>query len=224
MRFGFLSLRYSLGQMLQFTAIQNCGIDHAHEQSFHRSTAKPVGNSLRGTSGHSLLRLRRAVDEGAVFDRMRQVAFLFKPPQHGAHCRFLQRPIELFPHLLCGNGATAPDDEEYVSLQLSQFHWIVPGVSVTRHNVTYSNIPLKGSQGQFCYGPPGRISGASSRPQFRKGLPVFRVKAMRSCVLRSPQSERNASRSRSSRYCSLTSVPAVMRPPDKMYATQRATF
>ena len=36
---------------------------------------------------------------------------------------------------------------------------------------------------------------------------------MRSWVLRSPQSERNASRSRSSRYCSLTRVPGVTRPP-----------
>ena len=36
---------------------------------------------------------------------------------------------------------------------------------------------------------------------------------MRSWVLRSPQRERNASRSRSSRYCSLTSDPAVTLPP-----------
>ena len=62
------------------------------------------------------------------------------------------------------------------------------------------------------------------RTQLRSGLPVLRVKAMRSCVLRSPQRERKASRSRSRRYCSVTSVPGVMRPPARMYAAQRATF
>ena len=60
-----------------------------------------------------------------------------------------------------------------------------------------------------------RSPASASTVQFRSGLPVFSVNAMRSCVLRSPQSERKASRSRSSRYCSLTSVPAVTRPPAK---------
>jgi len=38
-------------------------------------------------------------------------------------------------------------------------------------------------------------------------LPVFKVNAMRSCVFFSPHSDLKPSRSRSSKYCSLTGVP-----------------
>ncbi len=58
---------------------------------------------------------------------------------------------------------------------------------------------------------PQRLAGFQ-----RKGDPLLRLALA--------ARERNASRSRSSRYCSLTSVPAVTRPPARMYAAQRATF
>src|ERR1039457_2134513 len=67
-------------------------------------------------------------------------------------------------------------------------------------------------------------SSAAECLQFRSGLPLFNVKAIRSWVFFSPQSDRNASRSRSNRYCSLTSAPGVTGPPHRTYATQLATF
>lgn len=55
--------------------------------------------------------------------------------------------------------------------------------------------------------------------QFLNGFPVFNMCAIRSCVLRVPMSDRNASRSRSSRYCSLTRVEWFKSPPVKIRAS-----
>ena len=57
--------------------------------------------------------------------------------------------------------------------------------------------------------------------QFLSGFPVFNVCWMRSSVLRSPSRLMNASRSRSSRYCSVTSVAWGRAPPPKMCASFR---
>ena len=61
--------------------------------------------------------------------------------------------------------------------------------------------------------------------QFRSGFPVFSVWAIRSCVFRSPHRLRKASRSRSSRCCSLTvagagDIPACQ-DPGELAADQR---
>src|SRR5437899_1681225 len=60
--------------------------------------------------------------------------------------------------------------------------------------------------------------------QFLRGLPVFRVWAMRSWVFFSPQRETKASRSRSRTYCSLTNCGEVSGPPARMFARLRPTF
>src|SRR5487761_146385 len=59
--------------------------------------------------------------------------------------------------------------------------------------------------------------------QFRRDLPVFNVGAMRACVLRWPQSDTKASRSRSRTYCSETICGAESGPPARMLASLRAT-
>jgi hypothetical protein len=62
-----------------------------------------------------------------------------------------------------------------------------------------------------------------AKNQLRRGFPVFKVCAMRSCVLRSPHRLTKASRSRSRTYCSGTSCGAVTAPPARMFASFRPT-
>ncbi len=64
------------------------------------------------------------------------------------------------------------------------------------------------SKAQRVRHPPPFLRSTTISPrddQLRRGLPVFRVWATRSWVLRSPQRLTKVSRSRSRRYCSLTS-------------------
>ncbi len=75
----------SLGEALQFRAAQNLRVHHAYEQRFHRALAKPIHNALRGTASHPLPRFGGLVEKGAVFNRVRQVTFLFEAPQHSAN-------------------------------------------------------------------------------------------------------------------------------------------
>ena len=56
------------------------------------------------------------------------------------------------------------------------------------------------------------------------GFPVFSVNCMRSCVFFSPQSDLKASRSRSSRYCSLTGVAGVTAPPFAFFNSFNCLF
>ncbi len=53
------------------------------------------------------------------------------------------------------------------------------------------------------------------RNQFRNGLPVFSINAKRSCVAFVPHKLTKASRSMSSRYCSLTLLGRERLPPDR---------
>jgi hypothetical protein len=69
----------------------------------------------------------------------------------------------------------------------------------------------------------GRCGRDFAKNQLRSGFPVFKVCAMRSCVLRSPQRLTKASRSRSRTYCSGTSCGAVMEPPARMEPSLRPT-
>ena len=63
--------------------------------------------------------------------------------------------------------------------------------------------------------------GPSGPPQFLSGLPVLSVCWIRSSVLRSPHSARNASRSRSSSCASVTVVSCGDEPPARIHASFR---
>jgi hypothetical protein len=83
-----------------------------------------------------LPRFRGAIEKGAVLNRVSQIALLFKAAQHSADRRVLERAAQLFTHLLGGNVADAPDDEQDAALEFAKFRWIVTEGSVTRHSVT----------------------------------------------------------------------------------------
>ena len=98
---------------------------------------------LHGAPGYALPRLGGLIKERAVFEGVRQVALFFEPAQDGAHRGVFQRPVQLFSHLFGGHIAHPPHNGKNVALQFPQFHRIVIGRSVTRHNVTDCNTAGK---------------------------------------------------------------------------------
>src|SRR5579859_6124971 len=65
---GILRSGDAVGQALEFGAVEHLGIDHADQQRFHRTLAKPIRDALDCTARDALARLGRAVDEGAIVD------------------------------------------------------------------------------------------------------------------------------------------------------------
>src|ERR1700692_1826065 len=126
-------------QTLQFRTIQHFGIDHSNKQSLDAAIAEPVHNALHSTARDFLPRLRGMVQKRAVLKGMRQVTLLFKPPEHGAHSGVLEGSTQLFAGLLRCCLSHSPYDREDFAFQLSQFRWIMIGLSVTRHSVTDCN-------------------------------------------------------------------------------------
>ena len=129
----------AFGQPLQFIAVQNFGVDHADEQRLDGSCAEPVHNAFDGTSGYALPRFGGAIEKGAVFDGVSEVALLLKPPQDGANGRVLEGAPKFLADLFRGQGSFAPNDEENTPFELSQFAGVVIGLCVTCHSVTKRN-------------------------------------------------------------------------------------
>ena len=69
-----------------------------------------------------------------------------------------------------------------------------------------------------CRRPASVLRHGSSLLQFRSGLPVFSVCAMRSCVFALRSSAMNSARSRSSSHFSSTRLPASTSPPQRTRA------
>src|SRR3569833_4651101 len=68
-------------EALQFSAVEDFGVDHADKQGFNRSLAEPVHDTLDGAACHLLPRLRWSIDERAVFARVGKVTLLFESTQ-----------------------------------------------------------------------------------------------------------------------------------------------
>jgi len=127
------------GETTEFGSVEHFGIDHAHKQRFNGALAEPIDDALDGAACYALPRLGGSVDKGAVFDGVRQVAFLFEPAQDCSDGRVLKRAVEVLPHLLSRYLAEPPDDREDAAFQFTKFSRIVAGMIVTRHSVTDCN-------------------------------------------------------------------------------------
>jgi hypothetical protein len=87
---GFLCSGDAVGEALEFGAIEHLGIDHANEQRFDRTLAKPVHDTLDCTAGHTLARLGRTIDKGAFVDAVLEISLFFQAAKDGANGRVFE--------------------------------------------------------------------------------------------------------------------------------------
>ncbi len=109
----------ALGEALQLGAVEDLGVDHADQQGFNGALAEPVDNAFDGAASHTLPGLGGAIEEGAVFDGVSEVALFFKAAQDGADCRVLEGAAKLLADMVGGDGAEAPDDEEDAAFEFA---------------------------------------------------------------------------------------------------------
>ena len=121
----FLGSGDALGQALQLGAIEDFGVDEADEEGLDGALAEPVDDALGGAAGDALAGLGGAIDEGAVFDRVSQVALFFKAAKDGADGGVLERAAKLLADLVGGDARGAPDDGENAPLEFAEFRGIV---------------------------------------------------------------------------------------------------
>jgi hypothetical protein len=100
---GFLRSGYAFGQALEVGVTEHSGIDHPNQQRLYRSFAEPIHDAFNRAPRYSLPRLSRAINERAIIDAVRQVAFLFEATQYSANRRILQTTIQFFADLVGGH-------------------------------------------------------------------------------------------------------------------------
>ena len=74
----FLRSGYAFAETLELGLTEHSGIDHTNQQGLDRSLAEPIHDAFDRAPRYPLPRLSRAVNERAIIDAVRKIAFLFK--------------------------------------------------------------------------------------------------------------------------------------------------
>jgi hypothetical protein len=112
---------------------------------FDRTVAEPVDDALDRLRRNPSARLGRMVDVGSPVHRVRRVALVFQPSQHGPNGRFLQRTRKPFTHGLGRYRTVGPNQLHYLSFEVTQcgqaiVHYLLPCdvcPAVTLQSVAY---------------------------------------------------------------------------------------
>src|ERR1700682_1253414 len=115
-----LCLRNLVGKHTQLPLVEHSCIHHANQHLFDRTVAEPVDDALDGFRRNPSAWLRRMVDIGSPIHRVRGVALVFQPSQHGPNGRFLQRTRKPFTHGLGRHRTVGPNQLHYLSFEVTQ--------------------------------------------------------------------------------------------------------
>src|SRR5882757_8069219 len=118
LRFG---LRNLVGQHAQLPLVEHGRVHHADQNLLDGTVAEPVDDALDGFRRNPSAWLSRMVDIGSPIHRVRGVALVFQPSQHGPNRRFLERPRKPFTHGLGRYRRVGPNQLHYLSFEVAQF-------------------------------------------------------------------------------------------------------
>src|SRR5258706_15837208 len=95
-----LCLRNLVSKHAQLPLVEHGRIHHANQNLFDRTVAEPIDDALDSFRRNPSAWLSRMINVGSAIHRVRRVALVFQPSQHGPNGRFLERTRKPFPHRL----------------------------------------------------------------------------------------------------------------------------
>src|SRR5258706_7890135 len=126
-----LCLRNLVSKHAQLPLVEHGRIHHANQNLFDRTVAEPIDDALDSFRRNPSAWLSRMIKEVSAIHRVRRVALVFQPSQHGPNGRFLERTRKPFTHRLGRYRTAGPNQLHYLSFEVTQFgqaliHFLLP--------------------------------------------------------------------------------------------------